>query len=217
MLNARLTDSYTGNGIEQYRYVADGLLNSTYGNLAKRNFVRLDASMVWMAGERMRLILNGAMGHATIKNNRMDMSNKGWQWNMVAGAQYTFPYNIKGSAYLIASSKTYTIEGWNGGMKMLSANFSKAFLNDRLVVSAGINTGLSRGGKMMIENYSHTSDLSSHNIIRIPMLNATVGISYTLGNYRSKQRERHHNVESDYIEQRSDMESLSGSNGIIGE
>ena len=217
ILNARLTDSYTGNGIEQYRYVADGLLNTTYGNVAKRNYLRLDASAVWMAAEKMRLIINGSTGYVSLKNNQMHRANQGWQWNMMAGVQYTFPWNIKGSAYLIASSKSYTIEGWNSGIKMVTFNLSKTFLNDRLSVSAGLNSGLSRGGKMIIENYSHTSDFSTHNIIRMPMLSATVGLFYTLGNYQSKQNKNRKRIESDYIEQRSEMESLSGSNARTGE
>lgn len=210
VLNTRLSDSYTGNGIEQYRYIADGLLTSTYGNVAKRNILRLDASAVWMACSATRVILNGAVGYATLSNRQMDLSKRGWQWNVTAGLQQTLPWDIKGAAYLIASSKTYTIEGWNSGFKMLSVNISKTFLNDRLSISAGLNAGLSKGGKMVIENFSKTSEFENHNTIRVPMLSATVGVSYTLGSYKAKPSSLRKSVESDYMEQRSDMESISG-------
>lgn len=212
MINTRLSDSYTGNGIEQYRYISDGLLTSTYGNVAKRNLLRLDASIVWMASSNTRLILNGAAGYASLSNKQMNLSTRGFQWNATAGLQHTLPWDIKAATYLIASSKTYTIEGWNSGFKMLSVNLSKMFLNDKLSVSAGMNTGLSKGGKMAIENFNTTSDFRNRDIIRVPMLSATVGISYTFGNYKPKQHSNRRTVESDYMEQRSDMESISGTN-----
>ena len=211
MLNARLSDSFTGNGIEQYRYLSDGLITTTYGNVAKRNNLRLDASATWMAGTSTRLILNGAVGYVTLRNRQMDLSNSGIQWNVMAGLQQTLPWDIKGSAFLIASSKSYTIEGWNSGFKMLSLNLSRSFLDNRLSVSAGFNTGLSKGGRMVIEGHSDTSEFQSRNTIRVPMLSATIGVSYTLGSYQPKQRAARRSVESDYMEQRSDMESISGS------
>lgn len=214
MINTRLSDSYTGNGIEQYRYISDGLLTSTYGNVAKRNLLRLDASIVWMASSKTRLILNGAAGYASLSNRQMNLSNRGFQWNATAGLQQTLPWDIKASAYLIASSKSYTIEGWNSGFKMLSVNLSKSLLNNRLSISAGLNTGLSKGGKMVIENFSKTSEFNSHDIIRVPMLSATIGVSYTIGNYQPKQSRNLKSVESDYMEQRSDMESISNSGNM---
>ena len=211
MLNARLSDSYTGNGIEQYRYLTDGLITSTYGNVAKRNNLRLDASATWMATNSTCLILNGAAGYVTLRNRQMDLSNSGIQWNVMAGLQQTLPWDIKGSAFLIASSRSYTIEGWNSGFKMVSLNLSKSFLDNRLSVSAGFNTGLSKGGRMVIETYSDTSEFQSRNTIRVPMLSATIGVAYTLGSYQPKQRSIRKSVESDYMEQRSDMESISDS------
>ena len=210
MLNARLSDSYTGNGIEQYRYLTDGLLTTTYGNVAKRNTLRLDASATWMAASNTRVIMNGSAGYVSLSNTRMNLSNSGFQWNLTAGLQQTFPWDVKAAAYLIASSKSYTIEGWNSGFKMLSINLSKTFLNNRLSISAGLNTGLSKGGRMVIENYSKTSEFESQNTIRVPMLSATIGVSYTIGSYQPKQRPNNRSVESDYMEQRSDMESISG-------
>lgn len=210
IFNTRLTDSYTGNGIEQYRYLSDGLLTTTYGNVAKRNYLRLDASATWMATNNTCLILNGSAGYVTLKNKQMNLSNNGCQWNVMAGLQQTLPCDIKGSVYLIASSKSYTIEGWNSGFKMLAISLSKTFFNNRLSVSAGFNTGLSKDGKMIIENYSHTSEFENHNFIRMPMLSANVGISYTLGSYQPKHRANRKSVDSDYMEQRSEMESFTG-------
>ncbi|MDE6311087.1 MAG: TonB-dependent receptor [Muribaculaceae bacterium] len=218
MLNTRLSDSYTSNGIEQYRYISDGILNTTYGNVAKRNSLRLDVSATWLAGKTTRLILNGAVSYVTLRNREMSLSNKGFQCNVMAGVQQTLPLDIKASAFVIASSKSHTIEGWNSGFKMLSLNLSKSLLNNRLTVSGGFNTGLSRGGRMVMDNYSHTSDFTRRNTIRMPMMSATVGISYTLGSLHPKQNSKRKAVNSDYMEQRSEMESISGPNtGGMGE
>lgn len=215
MLNTRITDSFTDDGIEQYRYVSEGLLTSTYGNVAKRNYLRIDASAVWMIGCNTRIILNGSTGYVTLSNRRMQLSNHGCQWHVTAGLQQTLLWSINASAYLTASSRTYIMEGFNSGLKILTANLSRTFLNDRLSVSAAINTGLSKGGKMVIENSSATTEFQNRNTIRLPMLSVAVGVSYTIGAYQSGQRSNNSHVESDYIEQRSDIESISGANPLI--
>jgi len=213
MLNARLTDSYTGNGVERYSFYDDNLLNTTYGNIVKRNNVRLDLYLNWMAFPKTRLILNGSTGYSHIKSEQLGRSNSGWVWNMMAGVQQTLPFDIKASVYLMASSRNYTLEGWNSGFRMFSLNLSKSFLNDKLSVSCGFNTGLSKHGDMKMESMSHTSEFTTHNTMRIPMINVNVGISYTFGNFTPKAQRQQKNVDNDFMEEKSNMESLPGMMG----
>lgn len=213
VLNARLSDSYTGNKIERYSFYKDGLLNTTYGNISKCNDIKLDAYLNLMVTPKTRIIINGGVGYTNFKSNTLSLSNDGVTWNVMAGVQQTLPWDIKGSAYLISSSKSYTLEGWNSGFNMFSLNLSKSFLNDRLTVSAGFSTGLSKNGNMKIENYSKTPELTTSNSISVPMLNASIGLSYTFGNYSAKKQSAHKNVSNDYIEQQNSMESLPGLKG----
>lgn len=213
MLNARISDSHTGNGIERYSFYSDGLLNTTYGNVAKRNNLRLDAYINWMAGENTRFILNGGIGYARLKSEALSLSNSGWNWNIMAGIQQTLPLDIKAAMYLIASSRTYNLQGWNNGFKMISLNLSRTFLNDRLNVSAGFLTGLSKGGDIKMENYSSTARFITHNSIRVPIMNLNVGLSYSFGNLSAKNKKDLKEIESDYIEHTSNMEALPGMMG----
>lgn len=213
MLNVKLSDSYTGNGIERYNFYDNNLLNTTYGNIVKRNNIRLDAYVNWMAAENTRLIFNGSAGYTDIKSDMLSLSNSGWNWNIMAGLQQTLPLYIKAAAYLIASSKSYTLEGWNSGFSMLSLNLSKTFLNDRLSVSAGFSTGLSENGDMKIKSFSHTPQFSTSNSIHVPMMNFNVGLSYSFGNFSRKSQKAVKNIENDFMEQKSNMESLPGMMG----
>lgn len=213
MLNVKLSDSYTKNGIEQYSFYEDELLNTTYGNIVKRNSIRLDAYVNWMAAENTRLIFNGSAGYTNIKSDALSLSNSGWNWNVMAGLQQTLPFNIKGAAYLIASSKSYTLEGWNSGFKMLALNISKTFLNDKLSLSAGFSTGLSKNGDMKIESVSHTPEFSTSNSIRVPMMNFNVGLSYSFGNFSQRKQRINKNIENDFMEHKSNMETLPGMMG----
>ena len=213
MMNVRLTDSYTGNGVERYSFYADNLLNTTYGNIVKRNNVRLDAYVNWMAGEKTRLILNGSVSYVHLKSKLLGVSNSGWQWNAMVGLQQTLPLDIKAAAYLIASSKSYTLEGWNSGFNMFSLNLSKTFLNDKLSVSAGFNTGLSKGGCLKMENVSHSSEFDTRTKTKLPMMAVTVGVSYTFGNLAPRMQQQRKSVENDYFEEKSDMESIPGMMG----
>ncbi len=213
MLNARISDSYTGNGIERYSFYSDNILNTTYGNVAKRNNLRLDAYINWMAGENTRFILNGGLGYTSLKSVILSQSNSGWNWNVMVGLQQTLPLDIKAAAYIIASSKTYNLQGWNNGFKMISLNLSRAFLNDRLNVSAGFLTGLSKGGDIKMENYSSTAGFITHNSISVPIMNFNVGLYYSFGNLSAKSKKELKELDSDYIEHTSNMEALPGMMG----
>lgn len=212
-LTARLTDSYTGNGIEQYSFYDNGMLNTTYGNIARRNNLSLNIFANWMAGGKTRLSFNGTGSYVDLRSDLSGLRNSGWQGSFMAGIQQQLPWGVKGDAFLIFSTRNHTLQGWNSGFRMLNLNLSKTFLDDRLTVSAGFRTGLYSGGKMQIENYSRNKDLVNHNVMRIPSMTFNIGVSYTFGSFKSARRNEVKTIESDFIESKSNMEQYQGGLG----
>lgn len=209
ILNATLTDNYTGNGIEQFSFYNDGVLNSTYGNIVKRNKIGINTYLNWMVSPKTRIFLNGNVSYVDMRSSKLDAKNSGWQGNAMVGVQQTLPWNIKGGLFLITSSKNYTLQGWSSGFNMISANLSKSLLNDKLSISLGFNTGLSKNGNINMETYSQSKDFTNRQTVKVPMTTFTVGVTYTIGSFKAKTRSNKKTIDSDYIEQKSQMEQLN--------
>lgn len=209
ILNATLTDNYTGNGIEQFSFYKDGVLNSTYGNIVKRNKIGLNAYVNWMISPKTRIFLNGGISYVDMRSSELDAKNSGWQGNAMVGLQQTLPWNIKCGAFLITSTKSYTLQGWSSGFNMLAINLSKSLLNDKLTISAGLNTGLSKNGNINMDTYSQNKEFTNKQSIKIPMASFTIGINYTIGNYKAKTKDKKPTIDNDYIEQKSQMEQIN--------
>ena len=95
------------------------------------------------------------------------------------GVQQTLPMDIRLSANLITSSKSYTLQGWTSGFNMVVGSVSKSFLKDKLNISIAALTGLSQGGSLMMNTYSHGSDFINHQKIKIPVSNLMLNVSFS--------------------------------------
>jgi outer membrane receptor protein involved in Fe transport len=209
MLSAKLNQNFYDDGIEQYSFYQDGILNTTYGNIMKKSETGGTVFANWLLHKDTRLFINGGLTYAHITSDQLDAKNHGWQANVMAGVQQTLPLNLKLSAYLIASSKTHTLQGWNSGFNMLIANISKSFLDDRLSVGITANTGLGHGGKITIDSYSKGADFTNLSNISVPMQNISLNVTFNFGNTKRQAKQHVSRVQSDFIEQQSKGEMLN--------
>lgn len=212
MMNIRLSHTLTNNGIEQYSFYEDDLLNTTYGNIVRRNQTGLNVYGSWMPVKDTRLFVNGGVSYTDLRSTELDARNSGWQANAMAGLQQTLPAALKLSLFVITSTKSYTLQGWNSGFQMLNASLSRAFLDEKLNVSVSGMVGLSGGGKLRIEQYSRGADFTNHLDVRVPISNVMVNVSYTFGNSKRQQKQFQSRVQSDYMEHQSDEERINNSN-----
>lgn len=209
--NATLSNAYTGNGIEQYSFILDGVMNTTYGNIVKKNQTSLNAFVNWRIGNKTSLMFNGGGSYLSLKSNELQASNHGFQGNFMLGIQQQIPGGVNGNVFMIMSTKNRTLQGWNSGFKMLAVNFSKSFIDDKLSVSLGFNTGLSKGGKMHIENYIETPNFSNKTTIKVPMLAVNVGVTFKFGSSSRVKEVKNSIIDNDFIDTKSQMESISNS------
>lgn len=210
MLNISLRHSFTDNAIESYSfYDSNNLLNMTYDNTAKNHITSLNAYANWMIHKNTRLFLNGGVDYSDMRSKALDLQNSGWHANVMAGLQQTLPWNIKLSAYLITSTKSYNLQGWSSGFNMLTGTLSKSFLDDKLTISVMGLTGLGNGGALAINSYSEGKDFTNTMKINVPMQSISLSISYTFGNTKKQFMQRRSRVESDYIEHQSSGETIN--------
>jgi outer membrane receptor protein involved in Fe transport len=215
MLNVNLHHNFTDNAISQYSFYDGMLLNTTYGNIVKQHQTGVNGYANWLVATNTRLFMNGSLNYTDLRSTELDAKNSGWTANAMLGLQQTMPWDLKLGAYLITSTKSYTLQGWSSGFNMLTANLSKSLLNDKLTISLQGMVGLSDGGNLKMESCSRGNGFESHQNISIPMSGFTVGLTYTFGNSRQPAKQRVNRVKSDYIEQQSQGEMLNsmGSGG----
>ena len=210
MFSVNLRHSFTDNAIESYSfYDSNNLLNTTYDNTAKNHMTSLNAYVNWLVHKNTRLFLNGAVDYSDMRSKALDIQNHGWHANVMAGLQQTLPWNIKLSAYVITSTKSYNLQGWSSGFNMLTGTLSKSFFDDKLTISVMGLTGLGNGGALAINSYSEGKDFTNKMDIKVPMQSVSVTVSYTFGNTKKQFMQRRSRVESDYIEHQSSGETIN--------
>ena len=217
MVNLNAHHNFTENGISQYSfYDSNNLLNTTYGNVVKSHQTGMSAYVNYLLTKNTRLFMNGAVNYTDLRSKELDQKNSGWTANIMAGLQQTLPWDLKLSAFAIASTKSYTLQGWSGGFNLLTASLSKSLLKDKLNLSISGMTGLNDGGSIMIKSSSRGKNFTSVNNIKIPIYGVTFTVSYTFGNSKMVNRQQHvSRVQNDFIEQQSQGEMINsvGSGG----
>ena len=209
MMNVNLHHNFTDNAIEQYSFFDGTLLNTTYGNIVKRHQTGANVYVNWLAAPKTRIMLNGGVNYTDMRSSVLDLSSSGWTANGMFGLQQTMPWDLKLGAFLITSTKSYTLQGWSSGFNLLTANISKSFFNDKLNLSLQGMMGLSDGGNLKMESYSKGKNFMSHQNIKVPMSGVTFSVSYTFGNSKKQPKQHVSRVQNDYIEQQSQGEMLN--------
>ncbi|MBR3398723.1 MAG: TonB-dependent receptor family protein, partial [Prevotella sp.] len=213
MLNATLRYSYSGNGIDQYSFYDGNILNTTYGNIVERNQIGLNVYANWLLAKNTRLFFNGGVDYSKMNSDMLGVSNSGWHFNSMAGVQQTLPWDLKLGAYLINSSKTYTMQGWSTGFNIVTMSLSKTFFDDKLSVGIQALTGLSSGGNIKMDTYSKGKDFEMRQNIHVPIKSISLTVSYTFGKKNQQMKQHRSRVENDYIEQQSQGEMLNNVGG----
>ena len=216
MVNLNLHHNFVDNAISQYSfYDSDNLLNTTYGNVVKRHQTGLNGYVNYLMTKDTRLFFNGGLNYTDLRSDALDQKNSGWTFNAMVGLQQTLPWDLKLSAFAITSTKSYTLQGWSGGFKLLPASLTKSLLKDKLSLSVSGLIGLNSGGNINIESYNSGKDFTSHTNVKVPISGVTFTVSYTFGNTKLKTKQHTSRVENDFIEQQSQGEVINsiGSEG----
>ena len=218
MLNAKLTQSFCDNGIEQYSFYKDNLLNTTYGNVGSRSLTSLNLYASWMPLKNTRLFMNAGVSYLDLHSDALDASNNGWQYNFMGGIQQTLPVQLKLSLFAITSSKSYTLQGWSSGFNILTGSLTRSFLDDKLNIGVQGTLGLSGGGNIKMETYSRAADFTNHMNINVPISSVSLTVSYTFGNTKKQMKQFQSRVQSDYMEHETNEERLNSNttNSSIG-
>ena len=210
MVNLNLHHNFVDNAISQYSfYDNNNLLNTTYGNVVKSHQTGINGYVNYLLTKDTRLFFNGSLNYIDLRSTVLDESNNGWTANIMAGLQQTLPWNLKLSAFVITSTKSYNLQGYTGGFNLATASISKSLFNDKLNLSISGMMGLNKGGNLNIETCSRGKNFTSYNNIKVPIYGVTFTVSYSFGNTKMTTKQHKSRVQNDFIEQQSQGEMLN--------
>ena len=210
MVNLNLHHNFVDNAISQYSFYDDNnLLNTTYGNVVKSHQTGINGYVNYLLTKDTRIFFNGSLNYIDLRSDVLNESNNGWTANIMAGIQQTLPLDLKLSAFAITSTKSYTLQGWNGGFNLVTASISKSLLNNKLNLSLSGQLGLNKGGNISIETCTRGKDFTSYNNVKVPIYGVTFTVSYTFGNTKMAAKQHKSRVQNDFIEQQSQGEMLN--------
>ena len=210
MVNLNLHHNFVDNAISQYSFYDDNnLLNTTYGNVVKSHQTGLSGYVSYLLTKNTRIFFNGAVNYIDLRSTALDQKNSGWTANVMGGVQQTLPWDLKLSAFVISSTKSYTLQGWSSGFNLITASLSKSLLKNKLNLSVSGLMGLNKGGNLSIETYSRGKDFTSRNAVKVPIYGVTFTVSYTFGNAKIVQKQHQSRVQNDFIEQQSQGEMIN--------
>ena len=182
MVNLNLHHNFMDNAIAQYSfYDSNNLLNTTYGNVVKSHQTGLSGYVNYLATKNTRLFFNGGLNYTDMRSDVLAQSNSGWTANAMIGLQQTLPWDLKLSAFAITSTKSYSLQGWNGGFNLLTGSLSKSLLKDKLTLS----------------------------VSGVVIYGVTFTVSYTFGNSKIRAKQHTNRVQDDFIEQQSQGEVIN--------
>ena len=218
MLNLNLHHNFVDNGISQYSFYDDNnLLNTTYGNVVKSHQTGMSAYVNYLFTKNTRLFLNGGLNYTDLRSTVLNQRNNGWTANAMVGLQQTLPWDLKLGAFAITSTKSYSLQGWNGGFNLVTANLSKSLLKDKLNLSVMGMVGLNKGGNIQIESHSRGQNFITHTLTKVPLYGFTFTVSYTFGNSKMATRQHQSRVKNDYIEQQTQGEIINSAGSGMGD
>ena len=204
ILNLSAHYNHTGNAIEGYSfYDKDNILNSTYGNIAKKSTTGLNSMLIYNIGST-RLMANVGVDYNDINSPARNLHSKGWSANALASAQATLPMDIRFSGNLIWSSKSRSLDGWSQGLSMVMLGLNKNILDNRVTIGVTGVAPLSTDGKLVRKSFSEGPDYRIESVSKVPMATVMANVTWSFGSKKNASvKKTRKTITNDDIKDRS--------------
>ncbi len=208
MLNATLGQNFCNNQMSQYSFMDNNnMLNTTYGNIVKNRWTNLNIFANWLVFPKTRIMTSSSVDYGYMHSEQLKQENHGWQVNTYIGLEQTLPWDIKWSLGSVFSSKTYNLQGWNGGMSIGFTTLTKSFLNDKLNIALRFVSPYSN--TLDIKQYSAGTDFVQNMRIKVPIRQIGITATWNFGNTKKQFQQRKSNISNDFSEKESKGQQIS--------
>jgi len=211
IVSAKIRGNYCGNGISEYSFARNGVLENTYGNIIKEYSLGNSIFVNWNASNKTRVYANLDYGYQKFESSTLSQENHGWNGSFMVGLQQTLPKDFRLSFNCFANTKNYTLQGYSGNLTGIAfASLAKSFFEDRLSLTLKLGTNLNKG-PLNFEMYSAGKDFSYSTKIGIPIRAIGFDISYKFGKQGISVKKTKRSIENDDV-----INSSEGSSATTG-
>lgn len=220
-INLAALYSFTNNSINQYQFIdADGVLNTTYGNIGNNQSVGMTAFVNWNASPRARIYLNGNLNYVKYSSGNhgnpytKGMSNEGMTGSIYLGAQQGFNHgfrlSLNGGYFLPAIS----LQGEGMSAYYYSVSLNKAFLKDRLNLTLSAANFLEKD--RTYTNKTQTPYLRTKDDYRMTVRSFAVNVSWRIGSLSERVKKVSRTITNDDVKNIQESGAMGGTGNMGG-
>lgn len=203
-VGAELRYTQTGNGITHYSFVdGNGVVNSTYANIAVSHIPHLTFFANWNASGSTRINCNAGFGYERMRTNDRAAadgitrwSNKGWAFHAMAGVEQNLPWRL--TLTVNAGANREGISLYSMARPVFYwywLSLQRKFLkDDRLTLQVSASTFAPKYDEYRYS--SRATDCISTNIQRMRMMQYAVSLSYTFGELKAKVKKTSKSIQN---------------------
>ena len=218
MVNLTGRYSFCNNDINQYSFFdSEGVLNTTYGNIARRQDAGLSGFVNINLGQKTRIYSNLSCDYIMLDSKTKGLSNDGWEFSSMSGLQHTLPWDLRASLNYMLRSRSYQLDGYTTGFSAMMASLTKTFLDDKISVTINATTGFGKAGTIAVGMYQKGADYITSTSTRVPLARAGITLSYNFGTSKNiSVKKANRSIENDDVLQRSSGGAASSATSAAG-
>ena len=196
MLNMTLSGVISNNEIQQYNYIKDNILHSTYGNIVCKKGLSMNSFINYSLSTKTRVFMIPEVSYYDFRSNVLSEHNYGWGGKLFMGVQQTLPWKIESSLFGGANFKSYSLEGDNGAFSMIAMSLTKNLFKDRLNITLSYFTPLT--GRLHYKVNTYNNSFSQKMITNISIQNVGLTIKWNFGNTKRQFIDHKSKINNDY-------------------
>lgn len=188
-LIASLSFDVENNGIVEVTTRENGISKTIFENAWKKKNLGLSVYVNWISNKKINIYSNMDGRYINMKSDFGTQSNprstsSGFVCNIVAGGQYTFPYNFKGYINWGYSGRQINLQGESSSYFFHSMSVMKGLLKNRLQIRAYAQSPFEKEKKF--NNTIRTSAFYSESQNSYKVRQLGISVSFRLGEMKTK-------------------------------
>ena len=204
-MNWNLSASLSNDLLSLYRYVREGIIYNTYGNVGKVRWVGLNGYVQWRPWDGTQWMLNTWMSYDKRENESQQIKNDIWRLGFYTQLSQQLPWNVK--LTLSLNKQGHYLNGlygysdggpWNYGIQ-LQRSFLK---DDRLTVRAYVYNPFNSSKYEYARSYTDRGDYTGWSASRSHSRYAGISISLRIGSLNASVKKTNKTVENDDLQGR---------------
>lgn len=204
-MNWNLSANFSDNLLTQYRYVADGIIYDSYGNVGKYRRWGLNTYVQWRPWSGTQWMLNGWLSYVERENESQQLRNTCWQPGFYTQLSQDLPWKLKLTLSLNKQGHYVTGQyGYkDGGPWNYSIQLQRSFLkDDRLTVRAWLYNPFNSSKYAYYRTYTTLGDYTGWSSSRMHSRYAAISITLRIGSLNASVKKTNKTITNDDLQGR---------------